>query len=301
MKYAREIKVGLLAVVAIFLLYFGLNFLKGVNIFSSTNTYFGKFSNLNGLVEQSPVYVRGYKVGQVDKIVYDFKSDIPFVVTFSINRDIELPQGTELALVSDGLLSGSALQLNIPIASESELFASHDTLPTIVVPGLVENLQQGLLTHVNSAVGRIDSLVAVVTAQLEGEHLKNTLANVDKVTSDLRLTSQDLKVLMHTRVPNIIDNVDSVMTDVKIVSAQLSELDLKATMGKVDGAVDNVNSLLESINTNEGTLGLLLNDKELYVSLNKTVGSADSLLVDLKAHPKRYVHFSLFGGKDKDK
>ena len=301
MKYAREIKVGLLAVVAIFLLYFGLNFLKGVNIFSSTNTYFGKFSNLNGLVEQSPVYVRGYKVGQVDKIVYDFKSDIPFVVTFSINRDIELPQGTELALVSDGLLSGSALQLNIPIAPESELFASHDTLPTIVVPGLVENLQQGLLTHVDSAVGRIDSLVAVVTAQLEGEHLKNTLANVDKVTSDLRLTSQDLKVLMHTRVPNIIDNVDSVMTDVKIVSAQLSALDLKATMGKVDGAVDNVNSLLESINTNEGTLGLLLNDKELYVSLNKTVGSADSLLVDLKAHPKRYVHFSLFGGKDKDK
>lgn len=301
MKYAREIKVGLLAVVAIFLLYFGLNFLKGVNIFSSTNTYFGKFSNLNGLVEQSPVYVRGYKVGQVDKIVYDFKSDIPFVVTFSINRDIELPQGTELALVSDGLLSGSALQLNIPIAPESKLFASHDTLPTIVVPGLVENLQQGLLTHVDSAVGRIDSLVAVVTAQLEGEHLKNTLANVDKVTSDLRLTSQDLKVLMHTRVPNIIDNVDSVMTDVKIVSAQLSALDLKATMGKVDGAVDNVNSLLESINTNEGTLGLLLNDKELYVSLNKTVGSADSLLVDLKAHPKRYVHFSLFGGKDKDK
>ena len=299
MKNAREIKVGILAVVAIFLLYFGFNFLKGVNIFSSTRAYYGQYKNLNGLVEQSPVYVLGYKVGQVDKIVYDFRKEVPFTVAFSINRDIVLPQGTQLALVSDGLLSGSALQLNIPVTDTEDCYHAGDTLPTIIVPGLVESLQNGLIDQLGGTVSHLESLIAQVSGQLEGDHLSRILANVETVTADLRVTSADLKVLMHTRVPMVINNVDSVMTDIKVVSARLSDLDLQQTKNKVDSAVDKVNDLLNTVNTNEGTLGLLLNDKDLYINLNNTINSADSLIVDLKAHPKRYVHFSLFGKKDK--
>ena len=299
MKISREVRVGILAVVSIFLLYFGFNFLKGVNIFSPTNAFYGKYANLNGLVEQSPVYVRGYKVGQVDKIVYDFRQEVPFVVYFSVNKDIQLPKGTELALISDGLLSGSALQLNIPITDIDGLYQPGDTLPTIAVPGLVDNLQNGLLDQLGGTVAHIDSLVANLNAQLKGNHISRILSNVETVTADLRLTSSDLKVLMHTRVPMIIDEVDSVMTDVKVVTANLSNIDFDAIVGKVDEAVGQVNALVKSANSKDGTLGLLLNDKDLYVNLNNTVQSADSLIVDLKAHPKRYVHFSIFGKKDK--
>ena len=114
MKYAREIKVGLLAAVCLFLLFFGLNFLKGVNIFSPTNSYHGVFYNLHGLEEQAAVYIRGHRVGQVDVIHYDFTADSAFTVDLSIRKDIALPQGTAMALVSDGLLGGMAVELQFP-------------------------------------------------------------------------------------------------------------------------------------------------------------------------------------------
>ena len=301
MKHSREIKVGVLAIVAIFLLYFGFNFLKGVNIFSATNSYYGVYDNLKGLVEQSPVYVRGYKVGQVDKIVYDFTKSSPFVVAFSVNKDIVLPEGTELALISDGLLGGSALQLNIPVGGTKDSYKHNDTLPTIVVPGLVESLESGIIENLQTTLQRIDSLVAKVNVQMEGDHIKATLEHVDKLTGDLQVASADLKVLMHTKVPSVMDKADTVLTDIKIVSGKLSDIDFKATMAKVDSTIEDVDKVVKSVNSKDGTIGLLLNDKDLYINLSNTVESADSLLVDLKKNPKRYVHFSLFGAKDKDK
>ena len=116
MKYAREIKVGVLATVCLFLLFFGFNFLKGVNIFSPTNAYHGVFCNLHGLEEQAAVYIRGHKVGQVDKLHYDFAKDSAFTVDISIRKDIALPEGTSMALVSDGLLGGMAIELQLPEA-----------------------------------------------------------------------------------------------------------------------------------------------------------------------------------------
>ena len=150
---------AVLAIVALFLLYFGFNFLKGVNLFSSTTSYCGCWSNINGLTEQSPVFVRGYKVGQVDKIEYDFTREEAFRVVLSVNRDIVLPEGTEAALVSTGLLGGTALQLNIPTGDNTPYYKEGDMLPTITVPGLMENLQEGLLADLQTTVQHLDSLV----------------------------------------------------------------------------------------------------------------------------------------------
>ena len=120
MKHTREIKVGILAAVCVFLLFFGLNFLKGVNIFSPTNAYHGIYYNLHGLEEQAAVYIRGHKVGQVDKIHYDFTRDSAFTIDISIRRDIALPQGTQMALVSDDLLGGMAIELQLPSNSPKD-------------------------------------------------------------------------------------------------------------------------------------------------------------------------------------
>ena len=303
MKNSREIKVGILAIIAIFLLYFGFNFLKGVNIFSPVKSYYAVWSQINGLTEQSPVYIQGYKVGQVDKVFYDFSKDESFTILFSINKDITLPQGSRVDLIADGLLGGTALQVVIPkdiVEEDIQLYASGDTLPTNIVPGLIDDLQQGLLADLQKAVIKIDTLLFVLNEQLEGDHLKHSLEKVDYITADLNVSSQKLKGIMTNDVPTVVTDAKDAVRDIKVLAANIKDIDLQATVNGVDTAVYNLNDVVNRIKSDDGTIGLLINDKDLYISLNKTVGSADSLLVDLKKNPKRYVHFSLFGKKQKN-
>lgn len=304
MKYAREIKVGILATVCLFLLFFGFNFLKGVNIFSPTNSYHGVFCHLHGLEEQAAVYIRGHKVGQVDRLHYDFTRDSAFLVDISIRKDIALPQGTKMALVSDGMLGGMAIELQFPESSsmtndQSQMIEKGAFLNTTYVPGLIESLQGELLAHVDEAVQEVDSLVAALRTQVEGDHIKNSLENVDRISGDLTSVSSNLKHMMKTQVPTIVNNADTAIANLNVIVADIKEADLKATVARVDNAVDNVNGLVSDVRSQDGTIGQLIYNKSLYNHIDATVVSADSLLVDLKAHPKRYVHFSLFGKKDK--
>ena len=304
MKYAREIKVGVLAAICLFLLFFGLNFLKGVNIFSPTNSYHGTFFNLHNLEEQAAVYIRGHKVGQVDKIHYDYTRDSAFTIDISINKDIALPQGTSMALVSDGLLGGMAIELQLPenlsqIAEDQSPIAHGSFIPTSYVPGLMESLQGELLAHIDQAVTDVDSLIAELQGQVEGDHLKTALKNVDRVSGDLSVVSSDLKHLMNNQVPRIVDNADEAVANLNTVVSDIKDADLKSTVARVDKAVDNVNGLVSVVRSQDGTLGQLIYNKSLYNHIDATVVSADSLLVDLKAHPGRYVHISVFGKKEK--
>lgn len=302
MKYAREIKVGVLATICLFLLFFGFNYLKGVNIFSPTNSYHGVYCHLHGLEEQAAVYIRGHKVGQVDDIEYDFTRDSSFTVDISINKDIVLPQGTQMALIADGLLGGMAIELQLPSnseASNSEAINHGAFLHTTYVPGLMESIQGELLAKVGEAVEQVDSLVAQLNSQLEGDHLKATLTNVDRISGDLTGVSSRLKHLMAHQVPNIVNNADTAIANLNTIVADIKEADLKATVARVDTAVDDVHALIADVRSQDGTIGQLIYNKSLYNHIDATVISADSLLTDLKAHPKRYVHFSIFGKKDK--
>ena len=299
MKYVREIKVGVLAAICLFLLFFGFNFLKGVNIFSPTNSYHGRFDNIHGLEEQAAVLIRGYKVGQVDNIGYDFTSDSAFTIDISINSDIVLPQGTKMALVSDGVLGGMAIELQLPDTIDLLPVAHGSYLPTTYVPGLMESLQGELLAQINAAVGDVDSLVLQLKGELAGNHIKSTLQNVDRVSGDLTGVSADLKHLMRTQVPSIVNNADTAVANINAFAADLKTVDLPSTVARVDKAVDNVNGLLTDVRSQEGTLGQLIYNKSLYNHIDATVVSADSLVTDLKAHPGRYVHISVFGKKEK--
>lgn len=301
-KYAREIKVGILATVCLFLLFFGFNFLKGVNIFSPTNGYHGTFSHLHGLEEQAAVYIRGHKVGQVDRLHYDFTRDSAFLVDISIHKDIALPQGTKMALIADGMLGGMAIELQLPdspITNDQSPIAKGSFLPTTYVPGLIESLQGELLAHVDEAVQEVDSLVAALRTQVEGEHIKHSLENVDRISGDLTSVSANLKHMMKTQVPTIVNNADTAIANLNVIVADIKQADLKATVARVDKTVENVNGLVSDVRSQEGTIGQLIYNKSLYNHIDATVISADSLLTDLKAHPKRYVHFSVFGKKDK--
>ena len=303
MKYAREIKVGALAAICLFLLFFGFNFLKGKNIFSPTNSYHGTYVNLHGLEEQAAVYICGHKVGQVNEIAYDFNRDSAFTIDISINRDIVLPQGTQMALVSDGLLGGMAIELLLPDADMKtgslESVPHGSFLPTTYVPGLMESLQGNLLAHVDEAVQEVDSLVAALRVQVQGDHIKNSLENVDRISGDLTGVSANLKRMMGNQVPRIVNNADTAIANLNTIVADIKRADLASTVARIDTAVDDVNAILADVRSEKGTLGQLIYNKSLYNHIDATVISADSLLVDLKAHPGRYVHFSVFGKKEK--
>ena len=299
MKFTREIKVGALAALCLFLLFFGFNYLKGVNVFSPTNSYHGVYANLHGLEEQAAVYISGHKVGQVDAIHYDFTRDSAFTIDISINKDIALPEGTRMALVADGLLGGMAVELQLPDDKSQAPVAQGAYLPTVFVPGIFDSLQGELLAHIDQAVQSVDSLVASVRNQLDGGHIKATLEKVDRVSGDLNSVSSDLKHIMDTRVPTIVNNADTAIANLNTVVADVKEADIKTTVMRIDTAVAGVNVILADVKAQEGTLGQLIYNKSLYNHIDATVVSADSLLTDIKAHPKRYVQVSVFGQKEK--
>ena len=301
MKHKKEIIVAVLAIIALFLLYFGFNYLKGINIFNKTTSYVVQYERMNGLVAQCPVYVKGYKVGMVDKIEYDFTKAEPFTVEFSINDDIRLPKGTEVQLVPDGLISGEALELIIPTDSITGWYAQGDTLPTSITPGMLNAVAEAVLSQLDPILSSVDSVVNVLQETLTREQLQAILDNVDGTMANVNAITRKADRMVAAQLPQLLDTIQVAMNEIHLITENLSQADLKATIAKVDGAVAEVKQLLAAANSTDGTLGKLINDKSLYDDINHTVNSADSLLIDLKANPKRYVQFSLFGGnKDKD-
>ncbi len=289
MKYSREVKVGVLAIVCAGILYFGFNFLKGVNIFSPTDCYYGYFERSNGLTEQAPVYILGHKVGLVESINYDFTRTPAFVVGVTIDKGIKLPIGTEMALIADGLLGGSAIEFILPQTQSAEAYLWGDTLPTIVVPGLMENLQTGLLAKMDSLLSETNHLIATLNSEVEEGSLRATLQNIERLTDDLKNSGQDIRRLTHDQLPGIISKIDTTMSDLHTIVADVRDAEIQNTIANLDSAINTLNQVLKS---EDGTLGLLLNDTELHDNLNtalkdldNAVLNVDSVVMSIKARP----------------
>jgi phospholipid/cholesterol/gamma-HCH transport system substrate-binding protein len=300
LKLKREVKVGIMAVVAIFILYFGLNFLKGVNIFSPISFYYTTYENIGGLVPSCPVYVKGYKVGQVEEIIYDFQKKTSFVVKISVSKDIVLPKATKVELYDDGLMGGKAIQLVYePYTSTAEMFVPGDTIPSTMATGLMAQVAGSLMPKIESIATETDSLLKAVRGLVTSGAVQNSLLSIERTSSDLAESSAALKKMTKKDIPLILSDVNVLTSDFKVISGNLRQIDLAGTMKNVDVTIRDLNKITGKINNSEGSLGLLLNDKDLYVNLKGTAGSADKLLIDLQQNPKRYVHFSLFGAKTK--
>lgn len=300
LKLRREVRVGIMAVVAIFVLYFGLNFLKGVNIFSPISFYYTTYENIGGLVPSCPVYVKGYKVGQVEEIIYDFQKKTSFVVKISVSKDIILPRGAKVELYDDGLMGGKAIQLVYePFSASASVYSPGDTIPSVMATGLMAQVAGTLMPRIESIATETDSLLKAVRTLVTSGAVQNSLSSIEKTTADLAESSAALKKMTRKDLPLILNDVNGLTSDFKIISGNLKQIDFAGTMKNVDVTIRDLNKITGKINNNEGSLGLLLNDKDLYINLKGTAGSADKLLIDLQQNPKRYVHFSLFGAKSK--
>lgn len=290
MKYSREFKVGVLAIVCLGILYFGFNFLKGINIFSPTKVYVGTFDRINGLTAQAPVYIKGYQVGLVESIQYDFKQIPAFTVNVSIDKTIELPRGTQMALVADGLLGGGAIELQLPLMPNRAMpYQKGDTLPTHIEPGLIDNLQTGLLANLDSLLNEANILLASLNEQLNEGSIYATLQHIEQITRDLTVSSKDIRALTHNQLPAIMDKADATIEGFNDIINDVKAADIQGTVGKVDSTISTLNAALQS---QEGTVGMLLNDKTLYDNLNialedldKAVLNVDSIMMSIKARP----------------
>lgn len=298
--FTREVKVGIMAIIAVFVLYFGLNFLKGIDIFSPVSYYYARYENIGGLVPSSPVFVKGFKVGQVEQIKYDFSKKESFVVKISVSKNIKLPKGTKIELYDDGLMGGKAIQLMFePILASQEMHQPGDTIESKVGIGLMAQLSGDLVPKIESISTQADSLIRSVRVLVENKNLNKSIESIQQTTANLAVSSSQLKRMMNSDVPRILGDVSVITSDFKQVSGNLKKIDYVGTFASINHTISNLSLITDKINNSEGTLGMLVNNKDLYINLSNTASSADKLLIDLQKNPKRYVHFSLFGSKTK--
>lgn len=299
MKLTKEIKIALVAIVGILIMYFGINFLKGMNLFSTNNAYYMTFDDIQGLGASTPIYADGYKVGIVDGLEYDYKENGPIKVKVDIIKDLRIPQGSKAEIVKD--LMGN-LQVNLLLANNPrERVEPGGIIPGAVNGGMMDKAAN-LVPVVEKMLPKLDSILISVNALLADPALAASLHNVETITSNLTVSTRELNTLMaglNKQVPGMIGKANGVLDNTNRLTANLASLDVQGTLNKVNQTLESAHQFTEKLNSNQGSLGLLMNDTKLYDNLTSTMSHADSLVIDLKAHPKRYVHFSVFGRKDK--
>lgn len=299
MKLTKEIKIALVAIVGILIMYFGINFLKGMNLFSTNNAYYMTFDDIQGLGASTPIYADGYKVGIVDGLEYDYKENGPIKVKVDIIKDLRIPQDSKAEIVKD--LMGN-LQVNLLLANNPrERVEPGGIIPGAVNGGMMDKAAN-LVPVVEKMLPKLDSILTSVNALLADPALAASLHNVETITSNLTVSTRELNTLMaglNKQVPGMIGKANGVLDNTNRLTANLASLDVQGTLNKVNQTLESAHQFTEKLNSNQGSLGLLMNDTKLYDNLTSTMSHADSLVIDLKAHPKRYVHFSVFGRKDK--
>lgn len=299
MKLTKEIKIALVAIVGILVMYFGINFLKGMNLFSTNNAYYMTFDDIQGLGASTPIYADGYKVGTVDGMEYDYKENGPIKVKVDINKDLRIPQGSKAEIVKD--LMGN-LQVNLLLANNPRERVEPGGVILGAVNGGMMDKAANLIPVVEKMLPKLDSILTSVNALLADPALAASLHNVETITSNLTVSTRELNTLMaglNKQVPGMVRKANGVLDNTNRLTANLASLDVQGTLNKVNQTLESAHQFTEKLNSNQGSLGLLMNDTKLYDNLTSTMSHADSLVIDLKAHPKRYVHFSVFGRKDK--
>ncbi len=290
-----EVKIGLVGVIALVALFLGINFLKGVNLFSTSEKYYITFANAKGLTKSSAVYADGYKVGIVSNIKYDFNHLGEVIVEISTDKGLRIPKGSS-AQLDEALLGGCTLNLLLA-TNLTEAYHSGDTIKGNDVNGLMAKVGD-MVPQLEQVVAKVDTLVATLNTLLSNPNLPLIIQNAELVTENLNKSSEQLNTLLRNDIPQMTGTFTKAGENVTMLTDKLNQLDLQATLDNVNQTISSVHATMEQIKNPNGTLGKLMSDPSVYDNLNHTVQSADSLVTDLKAHPKRYVHFSVFGKKE---
>ncbi len=309
MKISREFKIGLVALVAIILAIWGINFLKGINILTPTEKYYAVYGNVKGLLESAVVNLNGYKVGHVSKIQFEENNLGKIVVEITLGKKIKLPRNTKIVLRSGSLISGSK-DVDLMLGNGPGYYEPGDTLPSSVQVELTDYIDP-IRAQVESLIKSVDTVMVALNKLMDNNTRKNlqgTIANLNNATQSLRLSLQPNGSLSSSfsNLASVTDNlkknneeISSVLHNFAAVSDSLKQSDLKQLINHADETFAKTSELFGKINEGQGTAGKLVVNDSLYNNLNSAVASLDSLLIDLKDHPGRYVRVSVFGKKEK--
>ncbi|RQO69737.1 MCE family protein [Pedobacter sp. KBW06] len=314
MKIANETKVGILAAFSIAMLIIGYNFLKGNAIFSSETVLYARYSHVDGLGVSKPVLINGYQIGRVDKLT--LQSDGTIIATLKIKGKYEIPKNSVAKLESVDLLGGKAIVMAL---GTGNVYAKDgDTLNANVAKGLLETVQP-VQKKAELIIAKMDSILTSVNSILNPNFQKNVDKSFNSIAStlaSLEATSKKVDNLVGsegTRISSILANVEAISANLKnnnekingilnnigSITDQVAAANFKQTIDNANKSMADLQAIVGKINEGKGTLGLLINDTKMYDNLNSASQNLDKLIIDLKENPKRYVHFSVFGGGSK--
>ncbi|WP_304153204.1 MlaD family protein [Hoylesella buccalis] len=298
-KVRNEIKIALVAVAGIVALFIGMNFLKGTHLFTGSKTYCFAFDDISGLTKSSPIYASGYQVGLVKDIIFDYSHKNKTKVIAEMDKQMKIPTGTT-AFISSDVLGNIKVTLNIA-PNKGEFIQEGGLIAGSIDQGAMGEVTS-MIPSVKQMLPKLDSILLSLNQLLADPAIARSVHNVQDMTANLTKTSRELNTIvakLNREIPGVVTKTNRILDHSETFTANLSQVDVATTMRKVDEAMADVKAVTAKINSNEGTLGLLMRDPSLYNQLNTTVRSADSLMVNIRQHPKRYVHFSIFGRKDK--
>lgn len=303
----KNVLIGLTVVVSICILYWGIEYLKGINLLKPANFYYAKFEKVNGLTVASPVTVNGFKVGQVREITYDYDTN-QISVELSFEKGLKIPDGSTITF-SNELLGAAALQLNLG-ASKTYMEVG-SVIPTQMQGGLMDKVGNDMMPALVSILPKVDSIVGSVNQILANPAIAASVTRCDAITRELAASSAQLSELMaslNKAIPGMVHNANGVLANanaltgdlrtttgnLNTITGNLKELPLDTTLNRINATLANVQRLTAKLNNENSSLGMLLNDKKFYQNATSTVASLDSLLQDVKKHPKKYVTIKVF-------
>ena len=293
MKISREIKTAILVLSGIALFIYLFSYLKGEDLFTTTNTYYTEF-DYNALSMSSPVTIRGNKVGKIEDISYEFKTG-KTRVEFSVSPKLKFSKNSTIRLYETGLMGGNALA--IIRANDNDLAKSGDFIPSDVQPGLITTLKNnfsGISTDLDSAIRSADTLMTSINAMVIDESagsLKNTIVELNETLKSFKDLSNSIQGVIATndeKISSVLDNFDKTSKDLSELSNEIKEAGLSQTIENLNKTLVSVQNMLQTIDNNEGTIGKLLNDDSLYNNLEAASKEMELLLLDIKLHPARY-------------
>lgn len=293
-RISKEVKIGLAFLISLALLYFGVGFMKGSNVFSRYATYYTVLQNSGGIAPSSSITVNGYKVGTVSNVEYDYSAPNRIVVTLRVNESLRIPKGSR-AIVVGSLMDGSSVSLNL--SQSSEYYAYGDTVPNGMSNGLMGEVENVMLPQINAMIPKVDSLVTALTSLVANPALANSLNNVESVSRKLDNTADELDRLFRLEIPQLMLSLQGAADNAHSITSDLASIDFAQTIEGVDSTIANLRDLSSALMSNSSSVGRLLNDTTFYNNLNGVCINANALIEDVKAHPSRYINISVFGKK----
>lgn len=297
MKVSNEFKIGIATIIAIIVLVLGIQWLKGINTLHQGSFYYIECTNTDGLAISSHVKVNGFTVGQVRAMAYDYKKTGSVIVTINTDASLKIPRDSKVEIAPD--LLGTA-DVTIALGSSTEIYQPYDTLAGgDMAPGMLDSATP-IMQQILTLMPKLDTLISGMNVLVKESKMQETLLEINTLSNHLNTTVNELNRLLRKDVPELLHTANSAVADIDTIANQVKEADVARLLTEATQTLEQCNTVLQQLQSPDNSAGKLLNTSELHDQLSTTILSVDSLVTDIKAHPKRYINIRIFGRDKRD-